>query len=450
MWEVYVAGGRAGDRQGRAGLGARGRASAGRGRSCSPRWTATGPRTATTSRSRRRSSGVGRRARDRLGRGRRAGAHGRGPAGGRGRRPRRLDLPLRRALRRRGQGRDRRRRASPSGDDTARARRAAGAHARRRRRSSPAPRFGAAIGREVWIKRDDIGSIGYAGNKIRKLEYLAPRARGERVDTLLIVGARQSNAARATAAYAAATGRRCVLVVPAEPPDAPPPAEGNALLSGLFGAEFHHVGAVGWAEAEAACAELAAELERDGARCAVLPAGCSSPRGALGFVAAHARAAARSSARGGARRRRGRPRVELLRHRGGPPARPGAPRRPADRERRRRPPLRAGRGADPRPGRRTPPRSAAATTRGSAAADLGVTYDFIGDGYAQPTRECLEAIRLLAATEGIVCDPVYSGKALAAVASVPGRRPGRVLAHGRRPVRVHAPSTRCGAGAVAS
>ena len=57
------------------------------------------------------------------------------------------------------------------------------------------------------------------------------------------------------------------------------------------------------------------------------------------------------------------------------------------------------------------------------AADLGVTYDFVGEGYARPTRECLEAIRLLAATEGIVCDPVYSGKALAAVASVPGDGP---------------------------
>jgi D-cysteine desulfhydrase len=56
-------------------------------------------------------------------------------------------------------------------------------------------------------------------------------------------------------------------------------------------------------------------------------------------------------------------------------------------------------------------------------ADLGVTFDFVGDGYGQPTRECLEAIRLLAATEGIVCDPVYSGKALAAVASVPGAGP---------------------------
>ena len=66
----------------------------------------------------------------------------------------------------------------------------------------PAPRFGAAIGREVWIKRDDIGSIGYAGNKIRKLEFLAPEL-GD-ADTLLIVGALQSNAARATAAFAAA------------------------------------------------------------------------------------------------------------------------------------------------------------------------------------------------------------------------------------------------------
>ena len=55
--------------------------------------------------------------------------------------------------------------------------------------------------------------------------------------------------------------------------------------------------------------------------------------------------------------------------------------------------------------------------------DLGVTYDFIGDGYAAPTRDGVEAIRLLARTEGIVCDPVYSGKALAAVASVPGAGP---------------------------
>jgi len=55
--------------------------------------------------------------------------------------------------------------------------------------------------------------------------------------------------------------------------------------------------------------------------------------------------------------------------------------------------------------------------------DLGVTYDFIGEGYAEPTPECLEAIRLLAATEGIVCDPVYSGKALAAVPSAPGAGP---------------------------
>ena len=82
-------------------------------------------------------------------------------------------------------------------------------------------------------------------------------------------------------------------------------------------------------------------------------------------------------------------------------------------------------------------RSSSATTAGVGPGDLGVTYDFIGDGYAAPTRDGVEAIRLLARTEGIVCDPVYSGKALAAVASVPGAGPGGVLAHGRRPVGLH-------------
>ncbi len=284
----------------------------------------------------------------------------------------------------------------------------------------PLVRFGAAIGREVWIKRDDIGSVGYAGNKIRKLEYLAPRLDASGVDTLLIVGARQSNAARATAAYAAATGRRCVVVVPSEPPDVAEPAEGNALLSGLFGAEFHHLGPVGWAEAEAASAELAAELERGGARPAVFPAGCSSPHGALGFVAAYEELLAQAAAAGlepaavvHASSSCGTAAGLLLGRalHGGPPIVS----------------VDVGRLFEPVEERILRLAADAAALLGGGArvtaADLGVTYDFVGDGYAQPTRECLEAIRLLAATEGIVCDPVYSGKALAAVASVPGAGP---------------------------
>jgi 1-aminocyclopropane-1-carboxylate deaminase/D-cysteine desulfhydrase len=282
----------------------------------------------------------------------------------------------------------------------------------------PATRFGAAIGREVWIKRDDIGSIGYAGNKVRKLEFLAPALEG--ADTLVIVGARQSNAARATAAFAASTGRRCVVVVPSAAPDPPPAAEGNALLGALFGAEFHHLGPVDWATAEAGSAQLATELGRSGAHCAVLPAGCSSPRGALGFVAAHAEllrqvaaagvepdAVVHASSSGGTA-------AGLLLGRalhGGPPIVS----------------VDVGRLFEPVEERILRLADGAAELIGGGprptAADLGVTYDFIGDGYARPTRECLEAIRLLAATEGIICDPVYSGKALAAVAGAPGTGP---------------------------
>ncbi|MET0686500.1 MAG: pyridoxal-phosphate dependent enzyme [Solirubrobacteraceae bacterium] len=282
----------------------------------------------------------------------------------------------------------------------------------------PAPRFGAAIGREVWIKRDDIGSVGYAGNKIRKLEFLAP-ALGD-ADTLLIVGALQSNAARATAAFAASTGRRCVLVIPAERPAVAPPLEGNALLGALFGAELRYLGAVDWAGAEAASAEIAAELESEGARCAVLPAGCSSPRGTLGFVAAHeellrqlsgagleAAALVHASSSCGTA-------AGLLLGRalhGGPPIVS----------------VDVGRLFEPVEDRILGLAAGAAELLGVDArvgpGDLGVTYDFIGEGYAKPTPECLDAIRLLAATEGIVCDPVYSGKALAAVASAPGSGP---------------------------
>jgi 1-aminocyclopropane-1-carboxylate deaminase/D-cysteine desulfhydrase-like pyridoxal-dependent ACC family enzyme len=254
----------------------------------------------------------------------------------------------------------------------------------------PAPRFGAAIGREVWIKRDDIGSIGYAGNKIRKLEFLAPEL-GD-ADTLLIVGALQSNAARATAAFAAATGRRCVLVIPAEEPAVPPPAEGNALLGALLGAELRHLAA----------------------------RGCSSPRGALGFVAAHAELQAQpgeaeldadaivhaSSSCGTA--------AGLLLGRalhGGPPVVS----------------VDVGRLFEPVEERILGLAEGAAALLGHdrlvGPGDLRVTYDFIGEGYASPTPECLEAIRLLARTEGIVCDPVYSGKALAALPSVPGSGP---------------------------
>ena len=98
-------------------------------------------------------------------------------------------------------------------------------------------RFGEAIGAEVWIKRDDVGSIGLAGNKVRKLEYVLADALAEGADTIVIIGAEQSNACRATAAACAQLGLRCVLVLSGDgagraerqPAARPPVRRGGAL-----------------------------------------------------------------------------------------------------------------------------------------------------------------------------------------------------------------------------
>jgi 1-aminocyclopropane-1-carboxylate deaminase/D-cysteine desulfhydrase-like pyridoxal-dependent ACC family enzyme len=281
-----------------------------------------------------------------------------------------------------------------------------------------APRFSAEIGREVWIKRDDIGSIGLAGNKVRKLEYIAAQADDEGIDAFIVVGALQSNAARAVAALAAATGRRCVIAVPGEKQPVQSP-EGNLLLSLLFGAEIRFVGATEWAEAEHAAGEIAAEIESTGQHAMLLPTGASSPLGAASFVAAHQELLMQldrldtapalivhASSSGGTaaglhlgQLNRGGPRIlsvdvgRLF---------PDVRSRIAELA--------------------TLAAEVLGAPRAVACDDISITFDFVGDGYAIPTVECLAAIRLLARTEGIVCDPVYSGKALAAICS--GHLPG--------------------------
>jgi 1-aminocyclopropane-1-carboxylate deaminase/D-cysteine desulfhydrase-like pyridoxal-dependent ACC family enzyme len=276
-----------------------------------------------------------------------------------------------------------------------------------------APRFSASVGRQVWIKRDDIGSAGYAGNKIRKLEYIAAEADADGVDTFVIVGALQSNAARAVAALAAATGRRCIIVVPGARPAARTP-EGNHLLSLLFGAELRFSGNSDWAATEEHAAAMLAELRGGGRTVMVLPPGCSSPIGVIGFVAAYrelldqirsleAPPAAIVHASGSGGTAAG---LHLGRSLyGGPPIVSVDVGRLFVDIRQRIAAL------------ATEAATALGAPRAVDEADVNLTFGFVGDGYSVPTAEGLDAIRLLARTEGVVCDPVYSGKALAAVAS---------------------------------
>jgi D-cysteine desulfhydrase len=147
----------------------------------------------------------------------------------------------------------------------------------------PLPRLGRALGVELFVKRDDLTGFAESGNKIRKLEFLAHDAVQQGADTLITVGALQSNCARATAAVAARLGLGCVLGLRGAPPPAP---DGNLLLARLFGARTVFVPAETVDRPEGLFAELADEVRARGGRPYVIPESGSNELGAFGYAAA--------------------------------------------------------------------------------------------------------------------------------------------------------------------
>jgi L-cysteate sulfo-lyase len=148
----------------------------------------------------------------------------------------------------------------------------------------PAPRLAERIGLlpgDLWLKRDDLTSLGGGGNKVRKLEHTAGAAMADGADLLVTTGAAQSNHARATAAAASRLGLDCLLVLAGEQPATP---TGNLSLDHLLGADVHWAGDVDDVALEALAAELAAQRRAAGARPYVVPFGGSGPIGALGYV----------------------------------------------------------------------------------------------------------------------------------------------------------------------
>ncbi len=147
----------------------------------------------------------------------------------------------------------------------------------------PLPRLGKAIGGPtIWVKRDDLTGLATGGNKVRKLAYLMGEAVHRRADVVMTTGAQQSNHARQTAAAAAKLGLRCVLVLRGEAPTTP---QGNYLLDRLVGAE------VRWAGDRSifdALEEEADALRSEGAHPYVIPYGGSNEIGVLGYAAAMA------------------------------------------------------------------------------------------------------------------------------------------------------------------
>lgn len=145
------------------------------------------------------------------------------------------------------------------------------------------PRLTAHLGGpEIYMKRDDISPLALGGNKTRKLEFLLGEALAQHADTVITVGSYQSNHCRQTAAAAARLGLRCVLVLGGEGRRS---RSGNYLLDVLLGAEIIDSGEE---DRDTVYRRVIAQ-ERDSGRCVYpIPYGGASPVGEIGFVHAMA------------------------------------------------------------------------------------------------------------------------------------------------------------------
>lgn len=133
-------------------------------------------------------------------------------------------------------------------------------------------------GPKLWIKRDDQTGLALGGNKTRKLEFLLAEAQAQEARTLITAGAVQSNHCRQTAAAAARFGLDCILVLTGDPPQT---FSGNILLNNLLGAELV------WTSRELrekTLSQVFSECEQMGRRPYLIPYGGSNPIGAIAYT----------------------------------------------------------------------------------------------------------------------------------------------------------------------
>ncbi|HWT68416.1 MAG TPA: D-cysteine desulfhydrase [Pseudomonas sp.] len=142
------------------------------------------------------------------------------------------------------------------------------------------------LGRDVYVKRDDLTPLAMGGNKLRKLEYLCADALAQGADTLITAGALQSNHVRQTAAIAAKLGLGCVALLenPLNTQDPNYVGNGNRLLLDLFDAKVELVENLDNADEQLQA--LAARLRSNGKKPYLVPIGGSNALGALGYVRA--------------------------------------------------------------------------------------------------------------------------------------------------------------------
>lgn len=269
------------------------------------------------------------------------------------------------------------------------------------------PRLSDHLGREIFIKRDDTTPLAMGGNKLRKLEFLAADALREGADTLITAGAIQSNHVRQTAAVAAKLGLHCVALL--ENPIGTGAenylSNGNRLLLDLFNTLVEMCDAL--TNPAEQLDELATRIEAQGYRPYVIPVGGSNALGALGYVESALEIAQQCEgaveissvvvASGSAGTHAGlavgleqlMPQAELI---GVTVSRSVA---------------------DQLPKVVALQQAVANSLELQAKADITLWDDYFAPGYGTPNEEGMAAVKLLAQLEGILLDPVYTGKAMA-------------------------------------
>jgi D-cysteine desulfhydrase len=281
----------------------------------------------------------------------------------------------------------------------------------------PLPRLAKALGLEpeqLWVKREDLTGLAGGGNKARKLAHFLSEALSGGYRVLVTGGGPQSNHARMTAAAAAMNGLGCVLVLRRPETE---DLSGNLLLDRMLGARIHWVDPMPFARLNESIVEVAAASAE---KAFPIPIGGSSLPGAIAYAQVaqelstqlHFDLAVVANGSGGTQ--------------AGLAAGLGDHARVAGVN------VGAQDGID----------AFVTDLAAQAAEHLGlpvpngaaqIDHGHIGQAYGVPTKECEEALLLVARTEGLILDPVYTGKAMAGL--IAWARKGKL--DGKRVVFVH-------------
>ena len=274
------------------------------------------------------------------------------------------------------------------------------------------PRLTEALdGPEIWIKRDDCTGLSTGGNKTRKLEFLMADAMSNNADIVLTQGATQSNHARQTAAAAAKLGIKCHILLEDRTGmnDISYRENGNVLLNNLHGSSMEHRGS--GLDMNAEMEAVADNFREEGLNAYTIPGGGSNPIGALGYANCAQELIVQSTEMGYA--------FDHIVHATGSAGTQAGLIVGLKALNAHIPLLGIGVRAPKKKQEENVYELAKETAKKLGCdgiinrKDIIANCEYVGPGYGLPAKSTLEAIEIFARLEGILLDPVYSGKGAA-------------------------------------